>query len=110
MVTSAMAMNQFPDKLRSLFPITEKFAYLNHASAGPLSRLTRDCMANVLDRAMYLGPHAFEDLGQMQLTAQHRAAQLVNAKTATKLHFFATLPMPSLRLPMGFPGAGEIIW
>ena len=74
-------MDQFPDKLRSLFPITEKFIYLNHASAGPLSRLTRDCMANVLDRAMYLGPHAFEDLEQMQLTARQRAAQLVNAKT-----------------------------
>ena len=76
-----MLMDEFPDKLRSLFPITEKFVYLNHASAGPLSRLTRDCMANVLDRAMYLGPHAFEDLEQMQLTAQQRAAQLVNAKT-----------------------------
>jgi cysteine desulfurase/selenocysteine lyase len=76
-----MSMDQFPGKLRSLFPITEKFVYLNHASAGPLSRLTRDCMVNVLDRAMYLGPHAFEDLEQMQLTAQQRAAQLVNAKT-----------------------------
>ena len=74
-------MDEFPDKLRSLFPITEKFVYFNYANAGPLSRLTRDCMANVLHRAMYLGPHAFKDLEQMQLTAQQRAAQLVNAKT-----------------------------
>lgn len=73
-------MEPFPGKFRSLFPITEKYVYLNHASVGVLSRLTRDSMMTVLDSSMTEGPRDFEKIEQLQYTARCRAARLVNAK------------------------------
>jgi cysteine desulfurase/selenocysteine lyase len=73
-------MEPLPGKFRSLFPIAEKYVYLNHASIGVLSRRTRDCMTMVLDSGMTEGPRDFEKLEQLQYTARCRAASLVNAK------------------------------
>ncbi|SRR5579872_266203 len=37
---------------RAAFPITERWVYCNHASVGPLPRVTRDAVAAVLDAQM----------------------------------------------------------
>jgi cysteine desulfurase / selenocysteine lyase len=73
-------MHELPDKFRRLFPITERYVYLNHASVSPLSKTARDCMVGVLDSSMHCGSRAWEETEQMQATCRNRAAQLVNAK------------------------------
>ncbi|HTX41119.1 MAG TPA: aminotransferase class V-fold PLP-dependent enzyme [Acidobacteriaceae bacterium] len=73
-------MEPLPGRFRSLFPIVEKYVYLNHASVAPLSRATRDCMARVVDAAMNEGPRVADEIDEMLATGRCRAARLVNAK------------------------------
>ncbi len=73
-------MEPLPGRFRSLFPIVEKYVYLNHASVAPLSRASREGMARVLDAAMNEGPRAAEEMEERLATARCRAARLVNAK------------------------------
>jgi cysteine desulfurase / selenocysteine lyase len=73
-------MESLPGRFRELFPITERYVYLNHASVGPLSRPTRDCMARVVDGATFHGPRLADEMDEMLVTARCRAARLVNAQ------------------------------
>lgn len=73
-------MEQFPGSFRSLFPIAEKYAYLNHASAGVLSRPAFDAMHMVLEKSMTEGPRVFQEMESLQHNARSRAARLVNAQ------------------------------
>ena len=73
-------MELLPGRFRSLFPIAERYVYLNHASVAPLSRPTRDCMARVVDGATFHGPRVADEMDEMLATARCRAARLVNAK------------------------------
>jgi cysteine desulfurase / selenocysteine lyase len=73
-------MEQFPGSFRSLFPIAEKYAYLNHASAGVLARPALDAMYMVLEKSMTEGPRVFQEMESLQHTARSRAARLVNAQ------------------------------
>lgn len=73
-------MGQFSDRFRPLFPIAEKYVYLNHASVGVLARPTLDGMQMVLEKSMTEGPRVFEEMEQLQYAARCAAARLVNAK------------------------------
>jgi len=40
------------ETIRSLFPVTEKYIYMNHAAVSPLSTRVRDAMAGIIDDVM----------------------------------------------------------
>src|SRR5262245_14458047 len=42
-------------ELRSLFPVTENFIYLNHAAVGPFSRPVAEAIREFTDQALHLG-------------------------------------------------------
>ena len=54
------------DEYRALFPITERFAYLDHAALGPLSRPVLEAQQAFLEQQATLGSEA---------TAEHHAAK-----------------------------------
>ncbi len=62
---------------RSLFPITQKWAYCNHAAVGPLPRPTRDAVAAVLDAQMNEGSAGILDV--------ESHLELVRAETAAAI-------------------------
>ncbi len=80
-VEPPVSEKDFPDSFRSLFPITERYIYLNHASVSPVSSLTRDGMVGVLDGVMSHGPRIWEDLERIHSTARAQAARLVNGQS-----------------------------
>jgi cysteine desulfurase/selenocysteine lyase len=86
-IEHASTSEEFPGSLRRLFPITEQYVYLNHASVAPLSRPAREAMVRALDGSMYHGPRISEEMDAVQATTRSRAAKLVNAEA----HQFAFL-------------------
>ncbi len=73
-------MEDFPGHFRSLFPIANRYVYLNHASVSPLARPTRDGMAAALDGIMKHGSQISADLECVHASTRANAARLVNAK------------------------------
>jgi cysteine desulfurase/selenocysteine lyase len=70
----------FPGAFRSLFPITERYIYMNHAGVSPISRPARDGMARALEASMTDVPRAAEELDRQMYSARCNAARLVNAR------------------------------
>jgi cysteine desulfurase / selenocysteine lyase len=79
-VENAYTSDEFPGSLRSLFPITKQYIYLNHASVAPLPRPVHDAMVHALDGSMYHGPRISEEMDAIQANTRCRAAELVNAE------------------------------
>jgi cysteine desulfurase / selenocysteine lyase len=73
-------LENFPRQFRSLFPITENYVYMNHASIAPLSTGACAAMAAVLDKFVRNVPRVTDELNAMQSLARERAATLVNAQ------------------------------
>ena len=69
-------MNQ---TIRSLFPVTEKYIYLNHAAVSPLSTRVRDAMQALIDDVTLNGSANYEDWCRTYEQTRHSAARLVNA-------------------------------
>jgi cysteine desulfurase/selenocysteine lyase len=67
-------------EIRSLFPVTEKFIYFNHAAVSPLSTRVRDAMIWLVDDATQNGSVHFFDWCDTYEKARHSAARLVNAQ------------------------------
>jgi cysteine desulfurase / selenocysteine lyase len=65
---------------RHLFPITERYIYLNHASVSPLSTPVRDGMVRTLDGISQQADRKFEEWERTTMLARCAAARLVNAK------------------------------
>lgn len=69
-------MNQ---AIRSLFPVTEKYIYLNHSAVCPLSTRVRDAMNGLVDDVTHNGSTNYNDWLQTYEDTRSSAARLVNA-------------------------------
>lgn len=69
-------MNQ---EIRSLFPVTEKFIYFNHAAVCPLSTRVRDAMNWLVEDVTTNGSFHFFDWCDKYEAVRASAARLVNA-------------------------------
>jgi selenocysteine lyase/cysteine desulfurase len=65
---------------RELFPVAQRYVYLNHASVSPLSKPVHDAMARMLDGVSEHADRKFEEWEQMIILARAAAARLVNAQ------------------------------
>lgn len=70
-------MNQ---TIRSLFPVTEKYIYMNHAAVSPLSTRVRDAMNALVDDVMRNGTANYDAWCQTYERTREAAARLVNAR------------------------------
>jgi cysteine desulfurase/selenocysteine lyase len=68
------------ETIRSLFPITEKYVYMNHAAVSPLSTRVRDAMVGITDDVMRHGTANYDDWYRTYELARSAAARLVNAR------------------------------
>ncbi len=71
-------MNQ---AIRSLFPVTEKYIYMNHAAVSPLSVPVRDKMIALSEDVTINGAANYKDWLRAYEDARKSAAKLVNAQT-----------------------------
>lgn len=79
------------ESIRSLFPVTENFIYMNHAAVSPLSRPVRDAMVGITDDVMRYGTGNYDDWYRTYELARSAAARLVNAQA----HEIAFMPNTS---------------
>ena len=70
-------MNQ---TIRSLFPVTEKYIYLNHSAVCPLSTRVRDAMNGLVEDVTRNGSVNYNDWLQTYERSRESAARLVNAR------------------------------
>ena len=70
-------MNQ---TIRSLFPVTEKYIYMNHAAVSPLSTRARDRMAALNDDVTRNGSVNYREWLRVYEDARASAARLANAR------------------------------
>lgn len=70
-------MNQ---TIRSLFPVTDKYIYMNHAAVSPLSTSARDAMQALIEDVTLNGSANYEDWCRTYEETRHSAARLVNAR------------------------------
>jgi len=70
-------MNQ---TIRSLFPVTDKYIYMNHAAVSPLSTSVRDAMQALIEDVTLNGSANYEDWCRTYEETRHSAARLVNAR------------------------------
>ena len=66
--------------IRSLFPVTEKYVYLNHAAVSPLSTRVRDAMNKLVDDVTLNGSANYGDWLEIYQRARTSAARLVGAR------------------------------
>jgi cysteine desulfurase / selenocysteine lyase len=71
-------MNQ---TIRSLFPVTEKYIYMNHAAVSPLSTKVRDAMIGLVEDVTFNGSANYEHWCQTYERTRQSAARLVNARS-----------------------------
>ena len=71
-------MNQ---AIRSLFPVTEKYIYMNHAAVSPLSTRVRDAMSRLNDDVTLNGSANYEAWCETYERTRNSAARLVNARS-----------------------------
>jgi selenocysteine lyase/cysteine desulfurase len=72
--------------IRSLFPITEQYVYMNHAAVAPLSTRVRDGMFALVEDVTRNGSVNYEEWCQTYERTRESAARLVNA-TAHEIAF-----------------------
>ena len=68
------------DEIRSLFPVTRNYIYMNHAAVAPLSTSARDAMAALLDDVTLNGTANYDKWCETYENTRKAAARLVNAK------------------------------
>jgi cysteine desulfurase/selenocysteine lyase len=68
------------EAIRSLFPVTENFIYLNHAAVSPLSTRVRDAMAALNDDVTQNGSANYAEWLRAYERTRESAARLVNAQ------------------------------
>ena len=68
------------ETIRSLFPVTEKYIYMNHAAVSPLSTRVRDAMVGITDDVMRHGTANYDDWYRTYELARSAAARLVHAQ------------------------------
>jgi cysteine desulfurase/selenocysteine lyase len=68
------------EAIRSLFPVTENYVYLNHAAVSPISSRVRDRMGALNDDVMRNGSTSYADWLRTYEAVRESAARLVNAR------------------------------
>lgn len=68
------------EAIRSLFPVTENYVYMNHAAVSPLSTRVRDAMAALNDDVLRNGAVHYADWLRVYEDVRLSAARLVNAR------------------------------
>src|SRR5215216_1961989 len=68
------------EAIRSLFPVTEKFIYMNHAAVCPLSTRVREAMTALTDDVMRNGSVNYAGWLKAYEETRASAARLVNAR------------------------------
>lgn len=68
------------DAIRSLFPVTQKYVYLNHAAVSPLSTRVREAMTQLVADVALNGSVNYRDWLATYDRARQSAARLVNAR------------------------------
>jgi selenocysteine lyase/cysteine desulfurase len=68
------------DDIRKLFPVTQKYIYMNHAAVAPLSTRVRDAMTGLAADVTEHGAVHYDDWLETYERARTSAAQLVNAR------------------------------
>src|SRR5689334_12155888 len=66
--------------IRSLFPVTENYVYLNHAAVSPLSTRVRGAMNHLVNDVTLNGSVSYYDWLETYERARAAAARLVNAR------------------------------
>ena len=79
------------EHIRSLFPVTQQYVYMNHAAVSPLSTRVRDAMVGITDDVMRGGTANYDDWYRTYEAARTSAAHLVNAQP----HEIAFMPNTS---------------
>jgi cysteine desulfurase/selenocysteine lyase len=67
-------------EIRSLFPVTEKYVYMNHAAVAPLSTRARDAMRALLDDVCHHGTEGYARWLDAYERTRSSAARLVHAQ------------------------------
>jgi len=68
------------DSIRSLFPVTEKYIYMNHAAVAPLSTRVRDAMIGLIEDQTHHGSVNYYDWLATYEHSRESAARLVNCQ------------------------------
>ncbi len=68
------------DTLRSHFPHTEHWAYLDHAATGPLSRPVMEAVGAFLEQRHRTQPNNYLDAAPTVERARHRVGELIGAE------------------------------
>jgi cysteine desulfurase / selenocysteine lyase len=68
------------DPIRALFPVTEKYVYLNHAAVSPLSTRVREAMTRLVDDVTLNGSANYYDWLAAYERARAATARLVGAR------------------------------
>ncbi len=76
----APSLEKLPYQYRALFPVTQKYIYMDHASVSPIATPTRDAMIRLLSGVSGHGRRKFPEWEQMITATREAAARLVNAK------------------------------
>jgi selenocysteine lyase/cysteine desulfurase len=71
-------MNQ---TIRSLFPVVDRYIYMNHAAVSPLSTRVRDAMIALVDDVTQNGTANYDEWYRTYERTRESAARLVNART-----------------------------
>ncbi|MBV8817205.1 MAG: aminotransferase class V-fold PLP-dependent enzyme [Acidobacteriaceae bacterium] len=67
------------EEYRSLFPVVERFVYLNHASVAPVSRRAADAMKQLADDVLLYGSFHYDRWLDAYEGVRVAAAKLINA-------------------------------
>ncbi|HLG14158.1 MAG TPA: aminotransferase class V-fold PLP-dependent enzyme [Blastocatellia bacterium] len=67
-------------EIRSLFPVTDRYVYMNHAAVSPLSTRVRDAMMGLVDDVTRNGSVNYDDWCRTYDQTRRSAARLVNAR------------------------------
>lgn len=84
-------MNRFEEE-RKRFPVTEKYAYLDHASRGPLSPPARELIDRELEELKFLNPEQLKTMHAKFQTAREGIASLLRT-TPEAIAFVASTSM-----------------
>jgi cysteine desulfurase/selenocysteine lyase len=68
------------ETIRSLFPVTRKYTYLNHSAVSPLSVPVRESMVGLIDDVAHNGAANYEQWLQTYESVRDSAAGLVGAR------------------------------
>lgn len=68
------------DAIRQLFPVTERYIYMNHAAVSPLPKPTVEAMSQQLQQVMQHGTVKLATWWEAIERTRQRVAQLVNAR------------------------------